>query len=43
MTDPVSDKAQGDNWERKALEKLASSALQEQTAGATMGHLSSRP
>lgn len=39
MTDPVSDKAQGDNWERKALEKLASSALQEQRRARRWGIL----
>ena len=39
MTDPVSDEAQGENWERKALEKLASSALQEQRRARRWGIL----
>ncbi|MET0216806.1 MAG: S49 family peptidase [Burkholderiales bacterium] len=30
MVDSVSDKPQGENWERRVLEKLATSALQEQ-------------
>lgn len=30
MTDSTSDKPQGENWERKVIEKLATSVLQEQ-------------